>query len=76
MKASLWGARLIGPAKYFWVLGCFCLETFLRSTCLGWLCQTLCSYARYLDVSTLHTFKINGFFGFIVDQTQTSQSLL
>jgi hypothetical protein len=21
-----------GPAKYFWVLGCFCLETFLRST--------------------------------------------
>jgi hypothetical protein len=23
--------------------------------------QTLCSYARYLGVSTLHTFKINGF---------------
>jgi hypothetical protein len=58
MKASLWGARLIGPAKYFWVLGRFCLETFLRSVCLEWLCQTPCSYAGYLDVSTLHMFKI------------------
>jgi hypothetical protein len=59
MKASLWGAHLIGLAKYFRVLGGFCLETFLRSACLEWLCQTLCSYARYLDVFTLHTFKIN-----------------
>jgi hypothetical protein len=33
----------------------------LRSACLGWLCQTLCSHAGYLDVSTLHTFKINIF---------------
>jgi hypothetical protein len=48
-----------GRAKCFWVLGRFCLETFLRSTCLEWLCQTLCSYAGYLGVSTLHTFKIN-----------------
>jgi hypothetical protein len=48
-----------GPAKRFWVLVRYRLETFLRSACLGWPCQTLCSYARYLDVSTLHTFKIN-----------------
>jgi hypothetical protein len=48
-----------GPAKYFWVLGRSCFETFLRSACLEWLRQTLCSYARYLGVSTLHTFKIN-----------------
>jgi hypothetical protein len=48
-----------GPAKYFWVLGRLRFETFLRSACLGWLCQTFCNYARYLDVSTLHTFKIN-----------------
>jgi hypothetical protein len=50
-----------GPAKYFWVLGRFRFETFLRLACLGWLCQTLCSYARSLGVSTLHTFKINKF---------------
>jgi hypothetical protein len=50
-----------GPAKYFWVLGRFRPDTFLRSTCLEWLCQTLYSYARYLGVSTLHTFKINDF---------------
>jgi hypothetical protein len=43
------------------VLGCYTLETFLRSAGLEWLCQTLYSYARYLDVSTLHMFKINGF---------------
>jgi hypothetical protein len=49
------------PAKYFWVLGRFRFETFLRSACLRWLCQTLCSYARYLGVSTLHAFKINDF---------------
>jgi hypothetical protein len=41
MKASLWGALLIGPAKYFWVLGRFYHETFPRSACLGWLCQTI-----------------------------------
>jgi hypothetical protein len=50
-----------GPAKYFRVLGRFLLETFLRSACLKWPCQTTCSYAGYLDVSTLHTFKINKF---------------
>jgi hypothetical protein len=50
-----------GPAKYFWVLGRYTLETFLRSACLEWLRQTLCSYARYLGVSRLHTFKVNGF---------------
>jgi hypothetical protein len=50
-----------GPAKYFWVLGRYTLETFLRSACLEWLYQTPCSYARYLGVSTLHTFKINRF---------------
>jgi hypothetical protein len=61
MKASLWGERLICPAKYFWVLGRFCLETFLSSACLGWLCQTPCSYVGSLDVSTLHTFKTNRF---------------
>jgi hypothetical protein len=48
-----------GPAKCLRVLGRYRLETFLRSACLGWPCQTLCSYARYLDVSTLHTFKID-----------------
>jgi hypothetical protein len=61
MKASLWGACLIGPAKYFQVLGCFRFETFLRSARLGWLCQTPCIYAEYLGVSTLHTFKTNRF---------------
>jgi hypothetical protein len=30
-----------GSAKYLWVLGRFCFETFLRSACLEWLCQTL-----------------------------------
>jgi hypothetical protein len=48
-----------GPAKYFWVLGRYTLETFLRSACLEWLYQTPCSYAGYLGVSTLHMFKIN-----------------
>jgi hypothetical protein len=58
-----------GPAKYFWVLGRFYLETFLRSACLEWPCQTLRSHARYLDVSTLHMFEINGY---IIDQSRTS----
>jgi hypothetical protein len=48
-----------GPAKCFRVVGRYRLETFLRSACLEWLCQTLCGCVRYLDVSTLHTFKIN-----------------
>jgi hypothetical protein len=39
--------------------GIFCFETFLRSACPRWLCETLCSYAGYLGVSTLDTFKIN-----------------
>jgi hypothetical protein len=34
-----------GPAKYFWVLGRYRFETFLRSACLEWLCQTPCSHA-------------------------------
>jgi hypothetical protein len=50
-----------GPAKRFWVLKHCRLETFLRSACLEWLCQTPCNHAGYLGVSTLHTFKINGF---------------
>jgi hypothetical protein len=58
MKAFLWGA-LDGPAKYFCVVGRSCFETFLRSACLGWLRQTLCIYARYLGVSTLHTIEID-----------------
>jgi hypothetical protein len=53
------GCALNGPAKYFRVLGRCCLETFLRSTCLEWLYQTLCSYARYLNVSTLQMIKID-----------------
>jgi hypothetical protein len=53
------GCAPSGPAKYLWVLGRFCLETLLRSACLGWLCQTPCSHAGYLGVSTIHTFKIN-----------------
>jgi hypothetical protein len=57
MKASLWGAPN-GSAKCFWMLGRYRHETFLKSACLGWLCQTLCSYAGYLDVSTLHAFII------------------
>jgi hypothetical protein len=57
-----------GPTKYFQVLGRFCSETFLRSACLEWLCQTLCSYAGYLHVSSLHMFKINiALPSFIVD---------
>jgi hypothetical protein len=47
-----------GPTKYLRVHGRFCFETFLRSACLEWLCQTPCSNAGYLGVSTLHTFKI------------------
>jgi hypothetical protein len=31
----------------------------VRSACLEWPCQTPCSYAGYMDVSTLHTFRIN-----------------
>jgi hypothetical protein len=50
-----------GPAMYLQVLGRYRFEIFLRSACLGWLCQTLCSYAGYLGVSTHHTFKINIF---------------
>jgi hypothetical protein len=61
MKASLWGARLIDPAKYFRVLRHFFFVTFPRSARLGWLCQTPCSYAGYLGVSTLHTVKTNRF---------------
>jgi hypothetical protein len=50
-----------GPATYFQVLGRFQFETSLRSACVRWLCQTPCSYAGYLGVSTLHTLKINRF---------------
>jgi hypothetical protein len=53
------GSAPNGPAKYLRMLGRYRLETFLRSACLEWLCQTLCSYARYLGVSTVHLFKIN-----------------
>jgi hypothetical protein len=35
--------------------------------------QTLCSYARYLDVSTLHMFKNQQIFGFIVKRSHTLQ---
>jgi hypothetical protein len=48
-----------GPAKYFRVLGRLSFETFLRSAYLEWLCQTPCSHAGYLGVSTLHTIKID-----------------
>jgi hypothetical protein len=48
-----------GPPKCFWVLGLLCFETFLRSACLEWLCQTPCSHAGYLGVFTLHTIKID-----------------
>jgi hypothetical protein len=41
------------------VLGRYRFETFRRSACLEWLYQTLCSYAKYLDVSTLLTIKID-----------------
>jgi hypothetical protein len=61
MKASLWGARLLTLSSISGCLGAFCLETFLRSACLEWLYQTLCSYARYLGVSALHSFIINRF---------------
>jgi hypothetical protein len=64
------GCAPSGPAKYVWMLGRLCFETFLRSACLEWPCQTLCIYAGYLDVSTLHTFKIDGS---ILDDFQTSQ---
>jgi hypothetical protein len=58
MKA-FWGARLMALPSASGCLGASRFETFLRLACLEWLCQTLYSYARYLDVSTLHTFKIN-----------------
>jgi hypothetical protein len=61
MKASLWGARLMAPPSTSRSLGAYAFETSLRSACLECLCQTLCSYARYLGVSTLRTLKINGF---------------
>jgi hypothetical protein len=48
-----------GPAKCFRVLGRYRLETFIRSACLGWLCQTPRSHAGYLGVSTLHMVKIH-----------------
>jgi hypothetical protein len=48
-----------GPAKCIWVLGRYRFETCLRSACLEWFCQTPYSYARYLDVSTLLSFKID-----------------
>jgi hypothetical protein len=53
------------PAKYLRVLGRYRFETFLRSACLEWLCQTPGSYAGYLGVSTLHMFKIYIFHDFI-----------
>jgi hypothetical protein len=46
-------------AKCFGVLGRLSFETFLRSACLEWLCQTTCSHTGYLGVSTLHTIKID-----------------
>jgi hypothetical protein len=35
--------------------------------CLKWLSQTLCSYAGYLGVSTLHSFNNLHFRSFIVN---------
>jgi hypothetical protein len=61
VKANLWGARLMALPSTSGYLGAFCFRTFPRSACLEWLCQTLCSYAGYLGVSTLQTFKINKF---------------
>jgi hypothetical protein len=55
----MWGARLMALPSTSRCLGASWFETFLRSACLEWLCQTLCSYAGYLGVSTLHKFKIN-----------------
>jgi hypothetical protein len=59
------GCVLDGPAKCLWVLGHYRFEAFLRSACLEWPYQTLCSHALYLGVSTLHRFKIYIFHGFI-----------
>jgi hypothetical protein len=59
MKDSLLGAHLMALPSTSTCLGADWFETFSRSACLGWLCQTPCSYAGYLGVSTLHTFKIN-----------------
>jgi hypothetical protein len=74
-----WGCHRCVPnglAKYFRVLGRLCFDTFLRSTCLGWLCPTLCSYAWYLGVSTLHTIKITiTLTSFIVVQFQPLQKI-
>jgi hypothetical protein len=58
-EGLLVGCAPNGPAMYFRVLGCLCYETFLRSACLEWLCQTPCSHVGYLGVSTLHTIKID-----------------
>jgi hypothetical protein len=61
MKASLWGAHLMALPSTSRCLGAYVFETSPRSACLEWLYQTLCSYARYLGVSTLQTFKTKGF---------------
>jgi hypothetical protein len=62
-----------GPARYLWILGRFQFETFLRLACLEWLCQTPCSHAGYLGVSTLHTIKNQQIFGFVIDRPRASQ---
>jgi hypothetical protein len=62
-----------GPAECFRVLGRLKFETFLTSAWFEWLCQTPCSHAGYLGVSTLHTFKNQQIFGFIIDRPWTLQ---
>jgi hypothetical protein len=41
MKASPWGARLMALPSASECLDAASFETFLRSACLEWLCQTL-----------------------------------
>jgi hypothetical protein len=58
-----------GPSKYFWVLGRLHFESFLRSACLEWLCQTL---AAMQDIwMSLHSIRSRStfFYGFIIDNS-------
>jgi hypothetical protein len=44
-----------GPTKYLQMLGCFYLETFLRSACLEWLCQTPYFQDKHFSKASLST---------------------
>jgi hypothetical protein len=60
MKASLWGVRLMALPS---TSRCFHFETFLRSACLEWLCQTLVAMQDiWVSLHSIRS-KINRFLG-------------